>query len=65
MESARPGSYITLDKSVVSDMSLANLQYGKDDAQIQGTKLHLVYFDEEGNASYDFPKGINIEFFHQ
>lgn len=63
MESARPGSYITLDKSVVSDMSLANLQYGKDDAQIQGTKLHLVYFDEEGNASYDFPKGINIEFF--
>lgn len=29
----------------------------------QGTKYRLVYFDQSGNASYNFPKDIRIGFF--
>ncbi|MCC8119941.1 MAG: LruC domain-containing protein [Bacteroidales bacterium] len=32
------------------------------DAYMVGTKYNLVYFDENGVASYDFPNGTNIAF---
>ncbi|MBE6281752.1 MAG: DUF4842 domain-containing protein [Bacteroides sp.] len=34
-----------------------------NDHQITGKEYQLTYFDEEGNATYNFPKGIHIGFF--
>lgn len=33
------------------------------DPWVTGSTYKLVYFDEHGNASYDFPAGLNIGFF--
>ena len=33
------------------------------DPWVTGSTYKLVYFDENGNASYDFPAGLNIGFF--
>lgn len=33
-----------------------------DETQVKGTTYDLVYFDESGNASYDFPVGTHIVF---
>lgn len=37
--------------------------YGGSDIMFTGTQYNLVYFDENGNASYTFPQGTHIVFF--
>lgn len=62
-----PCDYITIDGMEFTDgMKLSTL--GKDwgvslDANITGSKISLVYFDENGKASYNFPAGIHVAFF--
>ena len=62
-----PADYITIDGQTFTDgMKLASLgqQWGVPlTAKITGSKISLVYFDQNGNASYNFPKGIHIAFF--
>lgn len=62
-----PCDYITVDGSRLNnDMALARIgQSGgiSTNAMIQGSKVSLTYFDENGNASYNFPEGIHIAFF--
>ena len=74
---ARPTSNITfegLENGFVydNDMWMGNwLQFNiLDDGTfhggnpyVRGTKYKLTYFDENGNASYNFPAGIHIGFF--
>lgn len=37
-------------------------QGASDDTEVQGTTFDLVYIDDNGEASYEFPKGIHIGF---
>lgn len=40
-----------------------NISGAHDKAKFWGCKFHLVHFDENGNASYNFEEGTNIAFF--
>lgn len=64
-DNLKPTNYITIDGvGMTDDMGLSDkLSSVPDGATIAGTEFSLVYFDKNGNASYDFPEGINVEFF--
>lgn len=36
---------------------------GRYNTEVYGTEYKLVYFDENGNATYDIPAGLNVVFF--
>ena len=64
-DNLRPTNYITINgERMTDDMGLSDkLVSVPDGATIAGTEFSLVYFDKDGKASYDFPEGINVEFF--
>ena len=62
LPSTNPCNHIKYNGEYLTDpMKLASLS--DLDASITGTKYYLTYFDEVGNASYDFPSNVNIVFF--
>lgn len=65
MKDARPQTNIKQASSLSADS-----QYVTNQGMVYtptnyyyGSKYKLIYFDENGNPSYDFPQGINIAFF--
>lgn len=71
MENGKPSNNIykySWRGTAVGDMDLANLvgaygSPGDPSMEIYGTEYKLTYFDENGNATYNFPAGYNIVFF--
>lgn len=71
MENGRPSNNIYKTKwgeNPVRDDELSNLvgtwgAPGDPNMEIYGTEYKLTYFDENGNATYNFPAGYNIVFF--
>lgn len=63
-EDARPSTNIKVDGTAVGGMSLASMQNGwTDESEVTCTSRRLVYFDENGNGSFNFPKDVKIGFF--
>lgn len=65
MDDARPYTNILCEKEAPHGMDLPTWinSDNHNEHMVTGTEYHLVYFDENGNASYNFPKGIHIAFF--
>ena len=71
MDDARPRSNIKCGTEDITGMTLpaniagveAEYPYHDGTHVVTGTEYQLVYFDEQGNASFDFPAGIHIAFF--
>lgn len=63
---ADPGEGVWVDGIHKSDCGQVKYQNQYVEAYnklICGTKFKLVYFDENGNATYNIPKGLHIAFF--
>lgn len=71
MDNGKPSSNIYLNNwggTPVGDMQLSDLvgvngYPGEPNTEVYGTEYKLTYFDENGNATYNFPAGYNIVFF--
>lgn len=71
MDDGKPSSNIYLNNwggTPVGDMQLSDLvgtwyEPGDPNIEVYGTEYKLTYFDEKGNATYNFPPGYNIIFF--
>ena len=67
LSSTNPCNHIKYNGEYLSDnMKLGNINfdYSNDlDDLITGTKYSLVYFGEDGNASFNFPANLHIVFF--
>lgn len=65
IEDARPSKNISCNGEIPKAMDMPDWvsKNGHNGHTVTSKEFHMVYFDENGNASYTFPKGIHIGFF--